>query len=553
MCSNSNIGLFQSSGDEKSNLFGSETVNDGIADLLIRELFLEMGKSKGHYETSCLVSELRDHELKRVPSEDDELPQGSFFSKCDTAKSVFELLKAAKNSDSTTSFIITLKVKDLENNTCGFFRIFLLPENEKEMQSGASVAALSSLERVFMQGYARDESEENTDNEILSEILRSTVGYSNTCLIVSVSSQVHYPHLITRKLRLGSAVYTDYTVETDTFILDPVLTEGNTLDFNDLSGSQLSLRASMINSSIIKFNVGEEDCPQNLFSPEKCIPSQGRDSPQIQSEILLNLGKHLFEDADQLYGTVLNDNKCESAEKSTSFMAICMSVTSTMFAVFFAVLFINTKMTKVSVYDTSCSPPELVTNTTVNLNVGHFETSRQIIGFVQEVDQFFSYPEYSPTTLNYFLVTAGFALLILASLMFSMFSVFLWIASIVGGKLKKKKTKTVPKRKHAGNSSRKSMSSEHKKINMKNESPYMKHPRIMSPIDTSKIFMSRYTGTVVMNNGIIADVVRSSRIGTPSPSKYGTPLSCEKLVKSTPIVLQAVKEEDQCQEDQCQE
>jgi hypothetical protein len=96
-----------------------------------------------------------------------------------------------------------------------------------------------------------------------------------------------------------------------------------------------------------------------------------------------------------------------------------------------------------------------------------------------------------------------------------------------------KNTKLSQKSKSIVRVPRQMKTSGNQKLNMTSESPYLKHPKIMSPIDPSNIFMSRYTGEVITNNGLIAEVVRSSRIATPSPCKFSTPLSYEKAGKST--------------------
>jgi len=464
------------------------------------------------------------------------MPRGSFYCKCDSSNSVFELLKALNNHASATSLIITLKVNDAVHNTCGFFRIFLLPAFGSMMETSSPLLdSLSSLEIVFLKSFVSDQSESNPVNEMLTEILRSTAGISNTCILISLSSQGLHPQQLMRTLRLGSEVCTSFTTEN---IPNPLLIQGSP-GFNDVSDSLLSLRASMINSSIMNDHLGE-DSPSNIISPEKFIQSQ-----EIQSDILLNLGKHLFEDADHACRTVLGD-RVKTTTKTERFWAACTGIIFTLFVLVCAALFINIKMMNLSSENISCVQPEFVTNTTYNVNIANFELTRHIIRFAEELDVLLSNPEHVPTNLKYVPVILGLSLFLLASMIFSLVSMLSMITSAVGNKLKKINPR--PKKNNSGTSSGRSMSSERKKINMKSESPYAKHPRIMSPIDGSKIFMSRYTGTVVLNNGMVAEVVRSSRIGTPSPSKYGTPSSCEKLVKSLPadsFALPALKEEEE--------
>lgn len=545
------IGFNQPSGEDKLNWLENDLGNEGIVHLFVQELFLELDKRQGHYEVSCSMSELSGHELKHIQNgqmmgvDGQVTPrQGSFSYTCNSAKSVLEVLNAVNDSGTQ---LITLKIFDIDHATYGIFHIILLSENEPLTQSGPSVSTLSSLERFFIQEQMHEQPGAFTDNETLTEILRRNVSSSNTCLILSVSSQERQVQQIMRILRLGSAIHDTDSVESDGTIPNSVLVKGN-VDFDERSGSQLSLHASMINSSIINVHMTEEDFHQNVQSPDKWIDNQERDSPHIHSDIFVNLGKHLYEETHVASACQKGaNNEGFPVKASGGFLAVCMAIVSTLLALSSAVFFVYMKMRHLPADIIPCIHPAMPTNATHNpVNFVHFETTRKIIVFVQEVDLFFTHPEYSPWKLKYFLVTTGFSLLIVASLIFTMFSIFGLIASTIVRKFKR--VKNIRKKKFTGKAHGKADPFGEQKMSMKSQSPYLKHPRIMSPLDSSNIFMSRYTGTIVTNNGIIADVVRSSRIGTPSPSKYGTPSSCEKMVKLTPAdpsVLAAVMEEDQ--------
>ena len=505
-------------------MFGSESENDGIAHQLVEELFTEMDKRQEIcYEISYSVSELCGLELKHMKNDDnetlmvpeqDEVIRGNSFVKCESANSLFDVLSAVKNLDYASRFV-TLKIQDLDHSTCGFIRIIFLPENEQVMQSGPSITALSSLEKVFLQNPCIDETEAYADNTTLTDILTSTIGVSNNCIILSLSSHERHPQQIARLLRLGPAVQAHQNsllkdaIVTEDDISDSVLIPGM-LNFDDPSVSQLSLHASMINSSILKAHMGDEDQSKQAMSPERWTGQPVRDSLNDDSNIFINLGKHLYEDADATDVIV----KDVQALQSWRFLGIAIAILSSLFSLSTVILHVYRQLGNMSADSSQCAPAEMAKNGNV-MNLVHFEITRQIIRLVQDVDSLFTFR--TPGNVKHVTIFLGLTCIVLASTVFFLLSMFSSIVSAIGRNLKPVENK--PKKKCLAFSDGRMMSSENKKASRKSQNPYMKHPRIMSPIDTSKIFMSRYTGMVVTNDGLIAEVVRSARISTPSPSK----------------------------------